>query len=196
MAVPLDPQALDILFTTARTHSHWQDKAIDSVLLQQLYQLVSLAPTSANASPGRFVFITSAAGKEKLKPTLSSGNVEKTLSAPVTVIVASDGEFYERLPQLFPWADARSWFTSSPALAEETAFRNSSLQAGYLILAARALGLDAGPMSGFDAEKVNALFFAESNWKANMLINLGYGEASKLHPRLPRLTFNEACRFA
>ncbi|URQ60807.1 malonic semialdehyde reductase [Pantoea alhagi] len=196
MAVPVDLQALSTLFTEARTHSHWQDKAVDSALLHRLYELVSLAPTSANASPGRFVFITSASGKEKLKPTLSSGNVEKTLSAPVTVIVASDGKFYDRLPELFPWADARSWFTSSPELATETAFRNSSLQAGYLILAARALGLDAGPMSGFDAEKVNALFFAQTHWKANMLINLGYGEANKLHPRLPRLPFAEACRFA
>ncbi|AUX91653.1 malonic semialdehyde reductase [Mixta gaviniae] len=196
MSVPLTPQALETLFTAARTHSFWQDKAVDAALLRQLYDIVSLAPTSANASPGRFVFITSAQGKERLRPALSSGNVEKTLSAPVTVIVASDSRFYDRLPELFPWADARSWFTSSPAVAAETAFRNSSLQAGYLILAARALGLDAGPMSGFDAEQVNRLFFADGHWQANMLINLGYGVAEKLHPRLPRLAFDDACRFA
>ncbi len=196
MSTPLDSAALNALFNDARTHSHWQDKPVSRDLLAQLYQLTALGPTSANCSPGRFVFVTSQEGKEKLKPALSSGNVDKTLSAPVTVIVAWDPTFYEALPTLFPFGDARSWFTSSPELTKETAFRNSSLQAGYLIMAARALGLDAGPMSGFDPAKVNAAFFSENKWQVNVLINLGYGEESKLHPRLPRLSFDQASKFA
>lgn len=189
MHTPLDNTALDQLFNEARTHSYWQDKPLEAGILEQLYALTALGPTSANCSPGRFVFVTSQEGKEKLKPALSSGNVEKTMTAPVTVIVAHDMAFYDRLPQLFPHADARSWFTGSPELVKETAFRNSSLQAGYLILAARSLGLDAGPMSGFDPSKVNEAFFADSSWQVNMLINLGYGDNEKLHPRLPRLRF-------
>ncbi|WP_343463772.1 malonic semialdehyde reductase [Pantoea sp.] len=196
MSTPLDSAALNALFNDARTHSHWQDKPVSRDLLAQLYQLTALGPTSANCSPGRFVFVTSQEGKEKLKPALSSGNVDKTLSAPVTVIVAWDPTFYEALPTLFPFGDARSWFTSSPELTKETAFRNSSLQAGYLIMAARALGLDAGPMSGFDPAKVNAAFFSENKWQVNVLINLGYGEESKLHLRLPRLSFDQASKFA
>lgn len=196
MHTPLDNTALDQLFNEARTHSYWQDKPLEAGILEQLYALTALGPTSANCSPGRFVFVTSQEGKEKLKPALSSGNVEKTMTAPVTVIVAHDMAFYDRLPQLFPHADARSWFTGSPELVKETAFRNSSLQAGYLILAARALGLDAGPMSGFDPSKVNEAFFADSSWQVNMLINLGYGDNEKLHPRLPRLRFEQACKLA
>jgi len=196
MHTPLDNTALDQLFNEARTHSYWQDKPLEAGTLEQLYALTALGPTSANCSPGRFVFVTSQEGKEKLKPALSSGNVEKTMTAPVTVIVAQDMAFYDRLPQLFPHADARSWFTGSPELVKETAFRNSSLQAGYLILAARALGLDAGPMSGFDPAKVNETFFADSSWQVNMLINLGYGDSEKLHPRLPRLGFEQACKLA
>lgn len=196
MSTPLDTAALDTLFNDARTHSYWQAKLVDNALLEQLYALTALGPTSANCSPARFVFVTSAEGKEKLKPALSSGNLEKTMSAPVTVIVAWDREFYEQLPALFPHADARSWFTGSPEAAKETAFRNSSLQAGYLILAARSLGLDAGPMSGFDPAKVNDAFFPDGQYQVNLLINLGYGDASKLHPRLPRLSFEQASRFA
>ncbi|WP_312064824.1 malonic semialdehyde reductase [Pantoea septica] len=196
MHTPLDNTALDQLFNEARTHSYWQDKPLEAGILEQLYALTALGPTSANCSPGRFVFVTSQEGKEKLKPALSSGNVEKTMTAPVTVIVAHDMAFYDRLPQLFPHADARSWFTGSPELVKETAFRNSSLQAGYLILAARALGLDAGPMSGFDPSKVNEAFFADNSWQVNMLINLGYGDNEKLHPRLPRLRFEQACKLA
>ncbi len=196
MSTPLDSAALDALFTDARTHSHWQDKPVSQALLQELYTLTALGPTSANCSPGRFVFVTSAEGKARLKPALSSGNVDKTMSAPVTVIVAWDPEFFEQLPKLFPFGDARNGFTSSLELTKETAFRNSSLQAGDLILAARSLGLDAGPMSGFDPAKVNAAFFSESKWQVNMLINLGYGEADKLHPRLTRLGFDEATTFA
>lgn len=196
MHTPLDNAALDQLFNEARTHSYWQDKPIEAGVLEQLYALTALGPTSANCSPGRFVFVTSQEGKEKLKPALSSGNLEKTMTAPATVIVAHDLAFYEQLPQLFPHADARSWFTGSPELAKETAFRNSSLQAGYLILAARSLGLDAGPMSGFDPVKINDAFFGGGSWQVNMLINLGYGNHEKLHPRLPRLHFEQACRFA
>ncbi|CAK6498313.1 putative malonic semialdehyde reductase RutE [Pantoea sp. Nvir] len=196
MHTPLDNTALDQLFNEARTHSYWQDKPLEAGILEQLYTLTALGPTSANCSPGRFVFVTSQEGKEKLKPALSSGNIEKTMSAPVTVIVAHDMAFYDRLPQLFPHADARSWFTGSPELVKETAFRNSSLQAGYLILAARSLGLDAGPMSGFDPAKINEAFFADSSWQVNMLINLGYGDSEKLHPRLPRLGFEQACKLA
>ena len=196
MHTPLDNTALDQLFNEARTHSYWQDKPLEAGILEQLYTLTALGPTSANCSPGRFVFVTSQEGKEKLKPALSSGNVEKTMTAPVTVIVAHDMAFYDQLPQLFPHADARSWFTGSPELVKETAFRNSSLQAGYLILAARSLGLDAGPMSGFDPSRVNEAFFAGSSWQVNMLINLGYGDREKLHPRLPRLRFEQACKLA
>ncbi|NIF24467.1 malonic semialdehyde reductase [Candidatus Pantoea multigeneris] len=196
MSTPLDNVALDALFNNARTHSYWQNKPIDKALLEQLYQLTILGPTSANCLPARFVFVTSQEGKQKLAPALSAGNLEKTLAAPATVIVAWDEEFYEQLPTLFPHADARSWFTGSPAFAETTALRNSSLQAGYLILAARSLGLDAGPMSGFDPAKVNEAFFAGTKYKVNLLINLGYGESSKLHDRLPRLSFDEAAKFA
>ena len=191
---PLDSIALDQLFLKARTHNAWQDRAIEPALLQQLYDLVKMAPTSANCSPARFVFLQSQAAKEKLKPALSPGNLEKTLSAPVTVIVANDPKFYDKLPYLFPHADARSWFTGSAQVAETTAFRNGSLQVAYLILAARALGLDAGPMSGFDQAKVDETFFKDSGWRSNVLVNLGYGDADKLFPRSPRLPFDEACQ--
>ncbi|MCZ7887699.1 MULTISPECIES: malonic semialdehyde reductase [Agrobacterium] len=192
----LDDAALATLFTEARTHNGWMDKPIGDETLKALYDLTKMGPTSANCSPARFVFVRSQEGKEKLKPALSSGNLEKTMAAPVTVIAAIDSEFYEKLPQLFPHADARSWFTSSPDVAEETAFRNATLQAGYLILAARALGLDTGAMSGFDKAKVDAAFFAGTTWKSNFLINLGYGDPSKLFGRLPRLGFEDACLLA
>jgi 3-hydroxypropanoate dehydrogenase len=192
--MPLDEQALSTLFTEARTHNGWIDKPVEDALLRDLYDLTKMGPTSANCSPGRFVFIRSADAKEKLRPALSSGNLEKTMTAPVTAIAAIDAEFYEKLPTLFPHADAKSWFTSSPAMAEETAFRNATLQAGYFILAARALGLDTGAMSGFDKAKVDEAFFAGTTWKSNFLINLGYGDASKLFGRLPRLPFEDACQ--
>ncbi len=193
---PLDDRALAVLFTEARTHNGWLQGEISNDILIELYDLLKLAPTSANCSPARFIFIRSPDAKEKLKPALSSGNIVKTMSAPVTVIAAYDTAFYDRLPELFPHGDARSWFTSSPELAEETAFRNATLQAGYLILAARALGLDAGPLSGFDKEKVDAGFLRGTSWKSNFLINLGRGDPSKLFGRLPRLSFDEACRIA
>jgi 3-hydroxypropanoate dehydrogenase len=153
-----------------------------------------MGPTSANSSPARFVFLQSEAAKARLLPALAPLNVEKTKAAPVTVIVAWDTEFYEKLPQLVPHADARSFFVGNQALIEETTIRNSSLQGGYFILAARAVGLDCGPMSGFDGAKVNAEFFPDGKWKVNFLCNLGYGDHSKLFPRNPRLEFEEACR--
>lgn len=196
MTKALDDAALATLFTAARTHNGWTDKPISDETLHALYDLTKMGPTSANCSPARFVFVRSPEAKEKLRPALSSGNLEKTIAAPVTVIAAIDSEFYEKLPELFPHADARSWFTSSPAVAEETAFRNATLQAGYLILAARALGLDTGAMSGFDKGKVDAAFFAGTTWKSNFLINLGHGDPSKLFGRLPRLGFDDACVLA
>jgi 3-hydroxypropanoate dehydrogenase len=194
MTSTLDDNALAQLFTEAHSHVSWQDKAIPEVLIKQLYDMVKLCPTSANCSPARFVFVTSQEGKQKLKPSLSSGNVEKTMTAPCTVIVAYDEEFYEELPTLFPYADAKSWFTSSPEAAYETAMRNSSMQGAYLISASRSLGLDIGAMSGFDPNLLNETFFCENKWKVNFLINLGYGDGEKSHKRLPRLTFEQACK--
>lgn len=194
MTTPLNDAALAQLFSDAHTHTTWQDKAIPEAVVRQLYDLVKVGSTSANCSPARFVFITSDEGREKLKPSLSSGNVEQTMTAPCTVIVAYDEAFYEELPTLFPYADARSWFTSSPEAAYETAMRNSSLQGAYLISAARALGLDAGAMSGFNPKLLNETFFADSTWKVNFLLNLGYGDGAKVHKRLPRLDFDQACQ--
>ncbi len=194
MSQRFDDKALGQLFTEARTHNGWLDKTVPDSLLHQLYDLVKMGPTSANCSPARFVFVRTREARDKLAPCLSSGNLDKTMTAPVTVIVAYDEEFYERLPELFPHGDARSWFTSSPEMAFETAFRNSSMQAAYLILAARSLGLDTGPMSGFDPGKVNDAFFAGTSWKVNLLINLGYGDGSKVYDRLPRLEFDDSCR--
>ncbi|ELY4001119.1 malonic semialdehyde reductase [Cronobacter dublinensis] len=193
MSEALSACALATLFTDARTHSAWLDAPVSDEQLRDIYDMVRLGPTSANCSPGRLLFVKTPDAKARLLPALSSGNVEKTLRAPVTAIVAWDHAFYEALPQLFPYADARAWFTSSPAVAEETAFRNSSLQAGYLIMACRALGLDTGPMSGFDRAAVDAEFFSGTTWKSNLLINIGYGDAATLHPRLPRLSFDDAC---
>lgn len=196
MNEPIDNQAMAQVFTEARTHNGWLDQPVSDELLKHLYDVVRLGPTSANCSPARLVFVRSAEGKEKLKPCLSSGNLEKTMAAPVTVIVAYDERFYDQLPDLFPHGDAKSWFTSSPEMAYETAFRNSSMQAAYLIMAARALGLDTGPMSGFDPTQVNEAFFSGTDWKANLLINLGYGDSSKVYDRLPRLEFEQACRLS
>ncbi|MBB5462833.1 malonic semialdehyde reductase [Paraburkholderia sp. Cpub6] len=190
----LSDQALAQLFRDARTHNGWQNKPIDDAALRELMELVLLGPTSANSSPGRFVFVRTPEGKEKLRPALSAGNLEKTMAAPVTVIVAMDMAFYEYLPKLFPHADARSWFVGNERLIADTAFRNSTLQGGYLILAARALGLDTGPMSGFDQAKVDEAFFAGTTVKSNFLINLGHGDPSKLFARSPRFSFDEAAR--
>ena len=190
----LSDQALDQLFREARTHNGWQTKPVDDAVLKQLTELVLLGPTSANSSPGRFVYVKTPEGKEKLRPALSPANLEKTIAAPVTVIVGMDMQFYEHLPKLFPHADARSWFAGNDKAIADTAFRNSTLQGGYLILAARALGLDTGPMSGFDATKVDEAFFAGTTVRSNFLINLGYGDPSKLFPRSPRFSFDEAAQ--
>ncbi|MEO6076865.1 MAG: malonic semialdehyde reductase [Dokdonella sp.] len=189
----LDAQALDQLFRSARTHNAWQPRDVTDDQLHALHNLTKFGPTSANCCPARIVFIKSAAAKERLGPALSEMNRDKTLSAPVTAIIGSDQEFYEKLPQLFPHADARSWFVGNNELIASTAFRNSSLQGAYLILAARSLGLDCGPMSGFDNEKVDAEFFKDTPIKSNFLVNIGYGDASVLFPRSPRLSFDEAC---
>ena len=189
----LDDAALDTILRTARTHFAWTGKPISDEQLRELYDLTKFGPTSANCSPARFVFLRTHQARERLLPALSAGNVAKTMAAAVTVIVAYDPNFFDRLPYLFPHADARSWFASNAALAEETALRNGTLQGGYLIIAARAMGIDTGPMSGFDREIVDREFFAANGWKSNFLINLGEGDPSTLFPRTPRLDFDEAC---
>ena len=192
----LTATALDQLFREARTHNKWQDRPVTDEQLTALYDMLKFGPTSANCSPARFIFVRTPEGKAKLKEALSPGNIEKTMTAPVTVIVAHDPKFYDQLPKLFPHADAKSWFSGNYSLAEQTAFRNGTLQGGYLIMAARALGLDSGAMSGFDAGKVEDAFLNTEGWKANFLINLGYGDVAGLFPRSPRLNFTEACRLA
>ena len=192
----IDQAAIDTLFLKARTQNKWKDEPVTEDQLRQIYDILKFGSTSANCSPARFVFVTSKEGKEKLAPALSSGNLEKTMAAPVCVIVGTDMEFYEKLPQLFPHADARSWFTSSPALAEETAFRNGTLQGAYLTIAAKMVGLDVGSMSGFDKAKVDEAFFAGTKVKSNWLVNLGHGDPSGVFGRLPRLSFEEACSIA
>jgi 3-hydroxypropanoate dehydrogenase len=195
MSEKLAEAALDQLFRTARTYNAFLPKEVSEEQLHALYDLAKFGPTSANSSPMRLVFVRSKEGKEKLKPFLSEGNRAKTLSAPVTAIVANDHSFYEKLPQLFPHADARSWFVGNQDLADRTAFRNATLQGAYVIIAARAIGLDCGPMSGFDNAGVDEAFFAGTPIKSNFLINIGYGDASRdLFPRSPRLSFDEACR--
>jgi len=190
----LDQTSLQTLFSDARSHNAWQDKPVLDELLQQIYEQMKWGPTSANCSPARIVFVKSPEQKEKLLACMNAGNVEKTKTAPVTAIIGMDMTFYDLLPQLFPHADARSWFAGNQAVIDATAFRNSSLQGGYFMLAARALGLDCGPMSGFDADKVNATFFAGTNVKVNFICNLGYGDVAGLFERSPRLSFDQACQ--
>jgi 3-hydroxypropanoate dehydrogenase len=195
MSEKLAEAALDQLFRNARTFNAFLPKPVSEEQLHALYELAKFGPTSANSSPMRLVFVKSAEAKEKLRPFLSEGNRAKTLAAPVTAIVANDHEFYEKLPQLFPHADARSWFVGNPVMIERTASRNATLQGAYVIIAARALGLDCGPMSGFDNDGVDQAFFAGTQIKSNFLINIGYGDSSRdLFPRSPRLSFDEACR--
>lgn len=196
MSEHLDQGALDQLFLQARTYSKFLDKPVPQELLRQLVDILKMGPTSGNSQPGRFVFVTSPEGKALLKPHLSEGNRDKTMAAPVCVIIAQDLEFYERLPYLFPHTDARSWFVGKPEHIATTAFRNSSLQGAYLILAARALGLDCGPMSGFDNAGVDKAFFDGTPLKSNFLCNLGYGDHPALRPRSPRPTFDDLARFA
>ena len=208
MGTRIDDAALDTLFREARTHMKWQPRPVSDQTLRDLYDVLKLAPTSANASPARFAFLRSKEAKERLRPALAPLNIEKTMTAPVTVIVAYDMKFYEQLPKLFPHSPGMAkLFETNPELLEATAKRNSSLQGAYLIVAARALGLDCGPMSGFDQAKVDEEFFAagkpcfgcdqeffpEGHVKSNFLCNLGYGDPATLHARLPRLPFNEAC---
>ncbi|HQC81263.1 MAG TPA: malonic semialdehyde reductase [Accumulibacter sp.] len=190
----LSNAVLDQLFANARTHNAFKPDAIPDATLRQLYELMKWGPTSMNCQPARLVFVGTPAGKALLAPALAPSNLDKTMAAPTTVIVASDSRFYDRLPTLFPAYDARPMFAGNAELAASTAFRNSSLQGAYLILAARALGLDCGPMSGFDAEKINAAFFPDGRYQVNFLCNLGIGDASALYPRGPRLAFDEACR--
>lgn len=194
MPAPLAQDALDQLFLAARTHNAWLPKDIPDSVLHRLVDTLKMAPTSANCSPLRLVFVKSAAAKAKLEPLLSAGNRAKTMAAPVTAIVAHDLKFYDLLPRLFPHTDARSWFTSSEAHANTTAFRNGTLQGAYLILAARALGLDCGPLSGFDNAGVDAAFLAGTTFKSNFLVNLGYGDPAAMLPRSPRLSFEDIAR--
>lgn len=194
MSDAIDDAALAQLFLEARTHNAWHKEDVPDELLVHLVDTLKMGPTSANCSPARFIFVKSPEAKARLKPFLSSGNVDKTMSAPVTAIIGNDMEFYEHLPKLFPHTDAKSWFTGKPDHIRETAFRNGTLQGAYLILAARALGLDTGAMSGFDKPGVTKEFFAGTKVEANFLCNLGYGDASVLMPRHPRFAFDEMAR--
>lgn len=189
----LDDQALDTIFRQARTHSAWLDKPVTPDTLKQVYDLAKMCPTSANCSPMRIMFVQSKEAKEKLKPCLAPGNIDKTMAAPVTALIASDYEFYNHLPKLFPHADAKSWFIGNENLIKTTAFRSSTLQGAYLILAARACGLDCGPMSGFDNQLLDETFFKGTTYKSNFICNLGYGDTSALFPRSPRFNFEEVC---
>ena len=190
----LDAAALDQIFRTARTHRAWTDEPIADETLQALYELMKWGPTSGNCCPARFVFVKSREAKERLKAALDPGNVAQTMAAPATAIVAYDLEFYEKLPQLVPHRDARTPFIGKPELIRTTALQSGTLQGAYLIVAARALGLDCGPMGGFDAAKVDSAFFPDGKVKSNFLCNLGHGDPATLHPRAPRLAFDEACR--
>ena len=185
--------ATEQLFDNARTHNVFTSQAVPEATLRQLYEMMKWAPTSANCSPARIVFVSTPAAKERLVSCMAPANADKTRQAPVTAIIGMDTEFHEKLPKLFPHADAKAWFTGKPDFIQSTAFRNSSIQGGYFIIAARAVGLDCGPMSGFDNAKVDAEFFAGTPVKSNFICNLGHGDASKLFPRSPRLSFEEAC---
>ena len=206
MGHPLNDEALDVLFREARTHNAWLERPVSDETLRRLYELMKWGPTSANCCPARILLLRTPEAKERLRPALAPGNLEKTMKAPVTAIIGYDELFYEKLPRLFPHNPVmRDYFVNSSELAQTTAFRNGTLQGGYFILAARSLGLDCGPMSGFDNAKVDEEFFPvpgegatqvipESRIKSNFLCNLGYGDPAGLHPRNPRLEFDEACR--
>lgn len=192
----LDAGAMDLLFREARTHNGWQDRPVPEALLKEAVDLMKFAPTAVNSSPLRIVFVRSAEAKAKLKEALAPGNVEKTMAAPVTAILGYDRNFFDHLPFLFPHADAKAWFAGNEAFATDTAYRNGTLQAGYFLLALRGLGLDTGPMTGFDADKVDAAFFAGANVRSNILVNIGYGDPAKLYPRSPRFACDEIASFA
>lgn len=191
MSITLDTIALDQIFNKSKTHSHWLDKNVSDDLLAEIYDLCKMGPTSANCQPQRLIFIKSAEAKEKLCPFLFEGNIEKTMAAPITAIFAYDMEFYNQLSITFPHVDAKPWFTQSESDTYTHAFRNATLQAAYFMLAARAKGLDCGPMSGFNSAKVDEIFFAGTKYRSNFLCNLGYGDESKTYDRLPRLAFSE-----
>lgn len=189
----LDDKALDLLFREARTHNGWLDRPVTDAQIRAIYDILKMGPTSSNSQPARFIFIRTREGKEKLRPALSEGNTAKTMAAPVTAIVAYDTQFYEHLPKNFPHnPDAINWFKGTPAAAP-TAFRNGSLQGAYLMLAARAVGLDIGAMSGFNNELLDQAFFPDGRFKSNFLCNIGYGDPSKLFGRSPRMSFEDAC---
>lgn len=192
----LDERALDLLFRTARTHNGWLDQPVPDELLKEAVDLTKFGPTAVNASPLRIVFVRSPEAKARLKETLSAGNVEKTMAAPVTAILGYDRSFHDHLPRLFPHADAKAWFAGNETFANDTAYRNGTLQAAYFLLALRGLGLDTGPMTGFDADKVDQAFFAGKNVRSNILVNIGYGDAAKLFPRSPRFACEEIAVFA
>lgn len=193
----IDAAGLDLLFREARSQNKWKDEPVSDETLHELYDLLKFGPTSANSSPARFVFVRTKEGKDRLAPALSSGNMAKTMSAPVTAIVAYDPKFFDKLPKLFPHnLDAVNWFTSNDSLAATTAFRNGTLQGAYLMIAARSLGLDVGGMSGFDNAKVDAEFFAYNGWRSNFLVNIGHGDPEGVFARSPRLDFDEACQLA
>jgi 3-hydroxypropanoate dehydrogenase len=194
LSEPLPDRCLDQLFRDARTHNAWQDRDVPDALLRHIVNLLKLGPTSANCTPARFVFVKSPEGKQRLKPHLSEGNRDKTMKAPVCTIVGYDLDFYEHLPKLFPHTNAKSWFEGNEKKIAETAFRNGTLQGAYLIMAARALGLDCGPMSGFDNAGVDEEFFSGTKIKSNFLCNLGYGDSTGLFARSPRLSFDEMAK--
>lgn len=192
----LDASAIDLLFRDARTHNGWLDRPVPDALLKEAVDIMKFAPTAVNASPLRIVFVRSAEAKAKLKEALAPGNVDKTMSAPVTALLGYDRSFHDHLPRLFPHADARAWFVGNEAFAHDTAYKNGTLQAAYFLLALRGLGLDTGPMGGFDADKTDAAFFAGTNIRSNILVNIGYGDTSKLYPRSPRFACEEIAVFA
>lgn len=193
LATPLTEDALRQLFLDARSQNTWRDDPVDVGTLKRLWDLTRMGPTSANCSPARIVFVQSAEAKKRLEPCLAEGNRPKAMTAPVTAIIGQDMRFYEQLPKLFPHADAKSWFEGNDAMIEDTAFRNATLQGAYLIMAARALGLDCGPMSGFDKAKVDETFFASTNIRSNFLCNIGYGDPKGLFGRSPRFEFDDVC---
>lgn len=190
----INDQAMDLIFREARTRNGWQDRKVSRPLMQAVFDLMKWGATSANCSPARFVFVTSPEAKQRLKPFLSGNNAEKTMKAPCCVVIAHDTEFYEQLPELFPHTDARSWFAGNEELSQTTAFRNGTLQGAYFMIAARALGLDCGPMSGFDNAGVDREFLNGTTWKSNFLCSIGYGTDENLFPRSPRLDFDRACK--
>jgi 3-hydroxypropanoate dehydrogenase len=190
----IEAQSLAQLFTEARTHNVFRDRPVSDELLQKAIELAKMGPTSANQSPMRVLFLRSPAAKERLRPALSPGNLDKTMAAPVVAITAYDEHFYEHLPYLFPHADAKSWFASDAVKAARAAFQNGTLQVAYLIIALRAVGLDTGPMTGFDNAKVDAEFFPEGHVKSNVLINIGYGDHEKLFARSPRFSFDQMAK--